>query len=282
MVFEQLYSSDFLKKRPSAGFLLGVAYTVMGLFLAVTIFKQDPALIAVGIIALLCIPSLYRLSASAEMQESKTKKFKDFLKLTYPYIKIYVFIFFGIFFTFAAFAIFLPTLAAGHLFSQQLGIVTGSGSATAFSWALFWDLFTWNLQVLFLCFILSLIAGNGAILFIAWNASVWGTIFGNLAKTAATAAGLNTLILFVLIIVSVFPHTFMEGLSYMIATLSGTGLSDGLVKEKVIGKKMYVIAKYNLLLLFMGISVLFVACMIEAYVLNNFTTYRMIIQLSFQ
>ncbi|MBW3019113.1 stage II sporulation protein M [Candidatus Woesearchaeota archaeon] len=283
MVFEQIYSSDFLRKRPSAGFLLGVAYTIMGLFLAITIFREDPALIAVGITALLCIPSLYRLSANAELQESKTKTVLEFLKLTFPYLKIYVFIFFGIFFTFAGFAIFLPKLAAGHLFAQQLAIVTGGHAAggASFSWSLFSDLFVWNLQVLLLCFILSLVAGNGAILFIAWNASVWGTIFGNLAKTAALASGLNSLILFLLIIVSVFPHTFLEGLSYMVSTLSGTGLSDGLVKEKIMSNRMFIIAKYNLLLFLISLSILCIACMIETYVLNNFTTYRMIINLAF-
>jgi hypothetical protein len=285
MVFEQIYSSDFLRRRPSAGFLLGVAYTIMGLFLAITIFRSDPALIAVGITALLFIPSLYQLSASAEIQESKTKSFWEFMKLTFPYIKIYVFLFFGIFFTFAGFAIFLPKLAAGHLFEQQLAILTGghaiSGGAF-FSWALFWDLFTWNLQVLMLCFVLSLVAGNGAILFIAWNASVWGTIFGNLAKTAALASGLNILILFVLIIVSVFPHTFLEGLSYMVSTLSGTGLSDGLVKEKMMSNKMFIVVKYNLMLFLVSLGILFIACMVEAYVLNNFTTYRMIIDLAFR
>lgn len=279
MVFEQLYSAEFLHKHPMYGFLLGVGYTVLGLFIALMIWRDDPAIIAIGIIALFLIPSLSKLTDSQEITSKKTPTFKGYLQEVIPHAKVYVAIFFGIFFTFALFSMMLPKLAAGHLFKMQLAII--SGHATNFSAALFWDLFTWNLQVLGLCFFLSLIAGNGAILFIAWNASVWGTIFGTLAKTAALASTANIFIVFVLIILSVFPHTFLEGLSYMISTIAGTTLSDGIVKEKLASKNFWLIAKYNLLLLLVGIGVLALGMLVETYVLGNFTTYRSIINIAF-
>ena len=199
--------------------------------------------------------------------------------VTLPHIKVYVSIFFGILFTFAFFSILLPKLAAGHLFNVQLGIITGQ--AATFSWPLFWDLFMWNMQVLGMCFFLSLIAGNGALFSIVRNASVWGTIFGTLAKTAAVATTANPLILFMLVIISVFPHTFMEGLSYMVSTISGTTLSDSIVKEQLFSDKMRKVFKYNLLFLLVGIGILAVGMMIETYVLGNFETYRLIINLAF-
>ena len=165
------------------------------------------------------------------------------------------------------------------MFSTQLAIVTGHAGALDIS--LFWDLFTWNLQVLGLSFLLSLIAGNGAIFFIAWNASVWGTIFGNLAKGAALATTANPAIIFLLIILSVFPHTFLEGLSYMLSAISGTTLSTGLVREQLASRNMWLVVKYNLLLLLIAIGVLAVGMLVEAYVLGNFTTYRTIINLAF-
>src|SRR3989338_9482934 len=185
MVFEQLYSADFLHDHPAYGFLLGIAYTILALFMALVIFPNDPALIAIGLISLFLIPSLSKLTDRTEITDAAIPGVKAFLSNTLPYVKVYVTIFFGIFFTFAFLSIALPQLAASHLFSTQLAIVTGHAGALDIS--LFWDLFTWNLQVLGLSFLLSLIAGNGAIFFIAWNASVWGTIFGNLASTAAGA-----------------------------------------------------------------------------------------------
>jgi len=279
MVFEQLYSADFLHDHPYYGFLLGVGYTILGLFIALMIFPSDPALIAIGITCLFLMPSLSQLTNSKDISEKKTPHLMRFLRMQVPHIKVYVSIFFGIFFTFAFFSMILPKLAAGHLFNVQLAIVTGK--AASFSWPLFWDLFLWNMQVLGMCFFLSLIAGNGAIVFIAWNASVWGTIFGNLAKSAAIASTANLGIVFLLVILSVLPHTFMEGLSYMVSTISGTTMSDGIVREKLLSNRMWLIFKYNLVLLLIGIGILFIGMVIETYVLGNFTTYRTIINLAF-
>ncbi len=278
MVLEKLYSAEYLHEHPAYGFLLGTGYTILGLFIALMIFPQDPALIAIGITSLFLIPSLTGLTDSGEISSTKPS-FKDYLKETIPHVKVYTAMFFGIFFTFAFFSIMLPSLAAGHLFNVQLAVV--AGKASIFNASLFWDLFTWNMQVLGLSFLLSLAAGNGAIIFIAWNASVWGTVFGNLAKTAAMASALNPVILFVLIILSVFPHTLLEGLSYMISAISGTTLSDGILKEKPASKRMWLIFKYNLILLMIGISVLAIGMMVETYVLGNFTTYRKIISIAF-
>jgi hypothetical protein len=288
MVFERLYSAEFLHDHPWYGFLLGIAYTVLGIFIAIMIFPSDPAVIAIGITALFLIPSLSDLTDSAEITSKKVPTFKAYMKETIPHVKVYIAVFFGIFFTFAFFSIILPKLAAGHLFNVQLDVVSGKaigqalrGQALKFSPALWWDLFSWNMQVLGLCFLLSLIAGNGAILFIAWNASVWGTVFGNLAQTASFVSTANPFILFLLVIVNVFPHTFMEGLSYMLSTISGTTLSDGIRKEKLLSKNMGLIFKYNFILLLIAIGVLAVGMIIETYVLGNFHLYRTIINIAF-
>ncbi len=283
MVFERLYSAEFLHDHPWYGFLLGIGYTVLGIFIALMIFPNDPAVIAIGITALFLIPSLSDLTDSAEITSKKVPTFKAYMQETLPHVKVYIAIFFGIFFTFAFFAIILPKLAAGHLFNVQLDVIAGKavGQAVKFSWPLYWDLFTWNMQVLGLCFLLSLIAGNGAILFIAWNASVWGTVFGTLAKTAAVVSTANPFILFLLVIISVFPHTFMEGLSYMLSTISGTTLSDGILKEKLLSSNMGLIFKYNFMLLLIAIGVLAIGMVIETYVLGNFDLYRTIISIAF-
>ena len=279
MVLERLYSAQFLHDHPWSGFLLGVGYTILSLFIALMLWPNDPAVIAIGIISLFLIPSLSDLTDSEEITSRKVPSFKRFILEAIPHSKVYVAIFFGIFFTFAFFSIMLPKLAAGHLFKVQLDII--SGKAIAFSFPLWWDLFSWNMQVLGLCFLLSLIAGNGAILFIAWNASVWGTIFGNLAKIAAIQSTANPFILFLLIIISVFPHTFLEGLSYMLSTISGTMLSDGMVKEKMMSRNMGTIFKYNLALLLIAIAVLAIGMLVETYVLGNFDVYRIIINIAF-
>ena len=141
MVFDKLYSSDFLLKRPLFAFILGVSHTVLGLFLAILIFRDSPALIAVGITSLLLMPSLFKITSKTGFVETKANNFWKVLKANVPVAKVYLFMFFGIFFTFAFFSMVLPELARNHLFSQQLAIILGSGQAT-FSMGLFWSLFS--------------------------------------------------------------------------------------------------------------------------------------------
>ena len=146
---------------------------------------------------------------------------------------------------------------------------------------MFRDLLINNFQVLILCFTISVVAGNGSILFIAWNASVWGTIFGTLAKTTATQIQGSPAIIFLLIMLSVVPHMMIEILSYILAAVSGTMLSDGLVSERLTGLPFSNIMRRVIVLLVAALAVVVIGALVETFVLGNFTTYAKIITLSF-
>ncbi|MBW2973110.1 stage II sporulation protein M [Candidatus Woesearchaeota archaeon] len=283
MVLEQLYPVEFLKENPRYAFVLSFALTVFGVFFAMMVFPNDPALVIVAIASTLLIPSLYQFTvfeAKAYREVTRLYNIIDIFKSNLKLYKVYMYMFFGAFFVFAFFSMILPRLAANQLFKQQLAAMM-SGGATTFSMSLFWDLFTHNLGVLALCFIVALIAGNGSIYLIIWNASVWGTIFGTLAKTTAINLSASTAILFILVMLSVFPHAFLEMSSYVIAVISGTILSNAVVKEKLFSSQFAKILGLNTLILICAVLVLAVAMIVETYVLNNFTTYQTIIQLSF-
>lgn len=283
MVLEQLYPVDFLRRHPVYSFLLGIGYTIFAMAFSLILFSQDPALVVVGVASLLLLPSLYQLLKCRQYNGRETPKlfFWNVITDNFPFYKVYIYIFFGCFLMFALFSIILPVLASNHLFQQQLGVLTGgaaSGGAT-WSWVLFEDLFYNNLGVLILCFVISLVAGNGAIFMIVWNASVWGTIFGMLAKGVAEYLQANSAIIFGLIFVSVFPHVLLEISSYIIAVISGTLLSDALAREKIVSKSFGKIFLHNLVLFGLAVLVLLIAVTVETYVLKNFTTYRFILQL---
>jgi uncharacterized membrane protein SpoIIM required for sporulation len=281
MVLEQLYPIEFLKEHPKYSFILSFALTVFGMFFAMAVFPQDPALVIVAVTSTLLVPSLYQFTSIQEEVHGKIESMvhiKEWIQANKQLYKVYMYLFFGSFAVFAIFSMVLPTLAANQIFKQQLAVLTGGAT---FSVGLFWNLFTHNMSVLMLCFIVSLIAGNGSIYLIIWNASVWGTIFGNLAKSAATNLSANTAIVFLLVMLSVFPHVLLEMSSYVIAVMSGTVLSNALAREKIISKKFGRILLLNLIVLAVAIGVLFIAMLVETYVLNNFTTYQRIIELSF-
>ena len=291
-MLEQLYDADFLRKNPFYAFVLGAAYSAIGIGASVLLFPQDPALVAVLIISVLFLPSLYKLSMIEEAEESlsiieeaEESREGGILRTIYrqkQFIKVYFYAFFGMFVVFTFFSTIMPTLAANVLFRQQLELIGVAGKAVAFSQPLFTGLLANNVKVLFLCFVVSLVLGNGAIFLITWNASVWGTIFGNIAKTGAIAVGKNPFIYLLLILISVLPHVILEIGAYIFATISGTELSEGFLKERFGSPAFRNLIAINALILLLSILVLVAGAAVETYVLNNFETYRTIISQAFR
>ncbi|MBI4139954.1 stage II sporulation protein M [Candidatus Woesearchaeota archaeon] len=275
MVVERLLPLEFLKRSHWAGFVVGWSYCLISMVIALYTFPQDPALVTVGLTSILLLPSLGRFSALERSIESNegSVNLRGIFRANKDFYMTYLAIFFGMFFVFAIFAILLPSLASSKLFETQLAILTGR----AFNPGLFLQLLSNNIVVLLACFLLSLVAGNGSIFLITWNASVWGTIFGITAKSAATALQGNPFILFILVLISVFPHVFLEISSYIVGTISGAVISDSVIDDGVKSEKFFKVLGYNLVLFAIALALLVVGGLVEAYVIGNFKVYSTII-----
>ncbi|MBI4451056.1 stage II sporulation protein M [Candidatus Woesearchaeota archaeon] len=281
MVLEQIYTPDFLRSKPLAGFLLGIAYSVIAISFALFLFPDDPALVAVALVAILSFPSLAGLSRDDEERERKEHvlSFRHIVQDNKAFLFVYVSMFFGVLLTFSFFSIAFSQLAAGAAFKQQLAFRFGGHAV--FNIPTFQAIFMNNLSVMLLAFLISLVAGNGAMFLLAWNASVWGAIFGMVAKTAALNIAGSSWTVFGLVMLSVFPHTLLEALAYILAAIAGTVLSDAIVVERFSSDELRSVVEYNLALLGIALAVLIVAAVVETYVLGNFTLYQRIVQLSF-
>jgi len=202
MVLEQIYSVNFIREKPIYALLLGISYSLIGVGAALLMFPEDPAIVIISITSILFLPSLYKLAVIEEKELSKEKDFNliGILRKQKQFIKVYIYAFFGIFIVFAFFSLILPKLATGHLFREQLNIMSSVGHAT-FTEGLFTGILINNIKIFLLCFLVSVVLGNGAIFLITWNASVWGTIFGVLAKNASLAMGKNPFVYLSLILI---------------------------------------------------------------------------------
>ncbi len=279
-MLERLYNIELVKKKPYIAFFLGLVYSIIGIGIATILFKKDPAIVTVAITALLLYPTIKGLVGREIGLLSKTKIKNPKLINHTRLILIYLLIFLGVMMGFSLFSIMLPSLATNTLFQNQLGVLYSSvGGATAFNSGLFMTLFMHNLVVLGLAFIMAFFIGDGAIFLLVWNASVWGTIFGNLAKTSALAGALNPLIIFGIILVIVLPHTLLEGLAYIFSAISGGVVSRSVISEKKANKKIILI-RNAITILAIAIAVLVLAVFIEQYVLMNSGLYINIIGLS--
>ncbi len=297
MVLEHIFPEDWLEHKGRYAFLLGIIYSIIGVLIASILFPGDPALVAVAFTSMLLLPELYKIFSIEERQESMEQKVSLFAlwRDDIDVVRIYIFLFLGILLVYAAGAIILPDFQANSLFREQLEIRfcgggncdlnAVSGQAVAggfFSSGLFYELLSNNFLVLMACFILALLAGDGAIFLITWNASVWGTIFGITAKSAALFSGQQPLVVFGIIMLVVFPHMILEAISYFLAAIAGSVISKDVLLEQFASDRFLEVFGFNLYLLFFGLIFLVLGALVETFVLQNVTIYQEIIRMSLQ
>ncbi|MBI2549179.1 stage II sporulation protein M [Candidatus Woesearchaeota archaeon] len=273
MVFEQLYSAEWLEKKATFAFIMGFSYAVLGIFSAMLLFPQDPGLVAVAFTSLLLLPSLNKLLAIEENVESREQTFNFWLLFRdhRDIVRVYLFLFIGILLAFSFFAIMLPTLAASNLFQEQtriLGISTGNAFVNA-DFGTFTDILLNNLRVLLFCLIASLVYGAGSIFIITWNASVWGTIFGIVAKDSALIIGQNPFVYFALTILAVFPHMIAEALAYFLGAIAGGVVSKATIRETFGSSHFNHILLDALIIFGLALIVVAIGAYIEVYITHR-------------
>ncbi|MBW2970647.1 stage II sporulation protein M, partial [Candidatus Woesearchaeota archaeon] len=126
-----------------------------------------------------------------------------------------------------------------------------------------------NIIVFLACFLLSVFYGAGSIIFLTWNASVWGAFFGFTAKLSSVGAHSSPSIIlvnFFRVIGPIMPHMVLEALSYISAAIAGGVLSKAVLREKPFSKMFNHVLTDSLILLGLGIIAVFIAAVIEAAV----------------
>ena len=117
-MLEQLYPLNLIKKNLTYSLFLGLSYGIVGIGLAVLLFPEDPAIVAVALISLLSYPTISNLMKEEEKIESKKEEFNIFMFLKdHKYIFIiYMLFFIGLLLAFSIFSLMLPSLATNHIF----------------------------------------------------------------------------------------------------------------------------------------------------------------------
>jgi uncharacterized membrane protein SpoIIM required for sporulation len=264
MVLEQYFTAKWVEKKPRHAFLLGLIYAIVGIISAKFIFGANPGMMTVAFTSILLIPSLNRLLADEENVEIREKKLS--LKLLFKdhkdIFEIYIFLFLGIFASYVLFSLVYSVPETLKLFAPQLKVAGITGRA--FDPGFFSELLINNLKVMLVCLVLSLVYGAGSILFITWNASVWGVFFGIVAKEAALEASGNPLLFFISTIIPQLPHLVTEAASYFSAAIVGGVMSKAVLREELHSEKFYHIITDALIFLGIGVALVVLAAFIEA------------------
>ncbi|MBR9692073.1 stage II sporulation protein M [Candidatus Woesearchaeota archaeon] len=275
MVLEQIYSSKWIEKKSRYAFLMGLSYSIIGIFSAMFLFPADPGLAAIAFTSLLILPSLNKLLSIEENQAARKKKF-DLIGLFKDHndiFRVYVFLFLGILLSFAFFSLVWPVIATSKIFAQQVNVLGWATGQAYTSGSLFGSLLSNNLKVLVFCLLASFIYGSGAIFIITWNASVWGTIFGIIARESAAATGQNPFVYFALTLLVVFPHMILEASSYFIAAISGGIVSKAVLREKPFSKRFTQIIEDGLIMFIIAVIVLIISVYVEANITGSLVSF---------
>ncbi len=189
-----------------------------------------------------------KLLEQEELLEEKEKKFffSHLFTDNWPLVKTYLGIFTGVFFTYLLAAIILPQIGLNttQILREQLFLDPVISGRATFDLATFSGILLNNWLVLLVTFLLAVLVGDGAIFFVAWNASAWGAIFGTRALLASTIMEPTALVLAATLLVFVIWHSFIEGLAYIVAAISGAIISQDAVRKEPQSKELPVFLTY--------------------------------------
>ncbi|MBW2990173.1 stage II sporulation protein M [Candidatus Woesearchaeota archaeon] len=240
MVLEHLFPENWLEKRVGYAFLIAVIYSTVGIIAARLLFGANSGIVSVIFTSLLILPYLQKMFKKEEKEEETEKRLslKNFASVKHFFknnqaIRVYFAIFFGIYLTYTFYSFILPQLGVNtfNIFKEQL-FVDPALRGRAYIFDTFVSILANNWWVLLACFLLAIVAGDGAIFFITWNASSWGALFGYRAFAAGSAAGVSPWGYLFLIFIITLPHLILEGGAYILAAISGGIISDEIIKER--------------------------------------------------
>lgn len=264
MVLEQVLKARFVYKWQYA-FLLGLVYTIVGIISARLIFASSTGVMSVAFTSILLIPSLaelLRIEAGQALHETKfsiKRLYKDHSDIFVMYVSMFL----GIFVAYSIATLLIPEASLGELFLHQLKAAGLRGYATANAQLV--SIIFNNLLIFVVAFVLSFIYGAGAVIFLVWNASVWGVVFSLFVRKAAAFAGEDPVVAFAREVVPFLPHMVTEGIAYIGAAIVGGVVSKAVLQQKLFSKRFNVIVKDALFFLIVGMVVVLIAGMIEVW-----------------
>jgi len=270
-MLEQLFNLKSIKGSSINIILLGVIYAFLGTISAFLLFPSYVAIMSLSFTSILLIPSVAYLLQKEENIIAKERHFslRVLVRDHKDIIRLYLLLFLGVFLAFCSIGVLTSNAYVEGNFNAQLKVAGITGQATGIGAELVGILFN-NLIVLVICFVLSLAYGSGSLLFIVWNASVWGIVFGYFIRQSALAVQTSPFMYFAKIFLPFLPHMITEAASYIVAAIMGGIIAKAILREKIFSKKFYHILTDGMILGLFGFMLVVLAGIIEVFVFPLF------------
>ena len=281
MVLESIIKPSKMEKHPSEMFLVGLAYSTLGLFLAYYIFPDNASLATVFITT---IPLIVVMIDTVKYEETKDRNIheeKFLIKEHGKALSMLFYLFMGMVLSYSFWFTVLPIDYISGLFDYQKGIIDyiqGIDSNAAVGNYLrgmgsFERIITNNVVVLFFCILFSFLYGAGAIFILTLNASIIGVAVGSHVRDyiAAKVFDGSSQIMYSYFNFSVSTtfcymfHGIFEISSYIVGALAGGIISVAVVNHDFRTREFWHIVIDSSDMIIMALILLLIGAFTEAF-----------------
>ena len=262
MVLESIFPVKKVVRNPLEMFIFSMIITFSSVYLADLIFPGSSAgKIMTLFVTVAMTPMIYGIFKEEEEVErecAECKIKKSFWDRHDETIWSFTFLFLGVFVAIFMIAVLSPEEYVTQMFGDQLSeiervtSISGAFNVTEILNVIIMN----NLRVMALSFALSFLIGSGAVIIMAWNASILGLYLASFLRQGLLEE-------FVSRTVGMIPHAPVEIGAYFLAGIAGGIISVGLIREKMFSKEFFLVFKDSLILLLWAIAAIIIGAFIE-------------------
>lgn len=262
MVLESIFPVKKVVRNPIEMFIFSMIVTFASLYLSELIFPgASTGKIVTLFITVATTPMIYGIFKEEEEVERECAEHRlkeSFFDRHDETIWSFTFLFLGVFLAIFLVAVFSPEEYVSSMFSDQLTEIERVTSISgSFNVANILNIIIMNnLRVMALSFALSFMIGSGAIVILAWNASILGLYLASFLRQGLMEE-------FIVRTVGLIPHAPIEIGAYFLAGIAGGIISVGIIREKLFSKEFFLVFKDSLLLMVLAIVAIIVGAFIE-------------------
>jgi len=269
MVLESLIGPIKAEKNKKWLFVYGLVYAVIGVVMALWVFRSQASMVMVFLTVIAAFPLFYKTLRYEEKKDLRKNITESVLiKEHGEALKYLMFMFMGFVVAYTLLFLVLPKDLTQSLFSSQLTTIESINSnitGNTASLDIFFKVLANNLRVMFFCIFFAFFYGAGALFILAWNASVIGAAAGGFVQSKVSEYG-SYLLAFPISIMRYMTHGIFEILAYFIAGLAGGIISVAVINHKTTSEQFKHIIIDSLDLMLLGFVVLIFAAFVEVYI----------------
>jgi len=277
MVLESIISPFLAEDRPLRLFWIGLGWTVLGIFAALWIFREQASLVMVFFTVMAALPLFYSTMKIEERKDLSLLKEQDILREHAKALRFFVLLFLGMTLAFTLAYLLLPSGMVNDAFSAQentIRAVNQRVTGNSYTLTILSKIFLNNVKVMVFSLLFSFIYGTGALFILTWNASVIGAAAGNFFRTNIAAYAQHTGLWKVggyfavtsLTVLRYAIHGIPEILGYFVAGLAGGILSVSIMRKDYKTHEFERVLLDVSDLVVIATLILFAAALLEVYV----------------